>query len=340
MHFLGTSAPEHCLQGRQRLFFRGVAMRWIIGIVVLAVVAILGYQYFGARDVDVAEQAEQGAQQTAEAVGEAAEKAAEATEQAASDAAREVEEAAERATEEVTGTAEEATQATEETAAQTGEAAQQTAEQATAATEQAASGAAEEVEEVTEAGLGGDGRGDRGGSANPERSADRGAHGWRCQPRRAARRCRPEHGDVARGHHRCRFGRGGRAGAERHQYQARGALEHGQSATGGRQEDPGGLPWHSGHAAEGHGGRRDEPGRRRRRADDRCWSRSWPSSTAGRNSRPDAVAGHGPRRAGRRDGALAVQEPPRRPRGIMPSSDARRGRAARPRRRPRRSATR
>lgn len=126
-------------------------MRWIIGIVVLVVVAILGYQYFGgARDVDVVQEVEEGAEQTGEAVGETAEEAAEATEQAASEAAQEVEESAERVTEEVEGTADQATQATEETAEQAAEATQETAEQATEATEQAASDAAGAVESATE----------------------------------------------------------------------------------------------------------------------------------------------------------------------------------------------
>ncbi|MDX1385202.1 MAG: hypothetical protein R3190_16230, partial [Thermoanaerobaculia bacterium] len=130
----------------------GGSMRWIIGIVVLVVVAILGYQYFGgARDVDVVQEVEQGAEQAAEAVGETAEEAAEATEQAASEAAQDVEEAAEGVTEEVEGTADEATQATQDTAEQAAEATEETAEQAAEATQEAADQAAETAEQATEA---------------------------------------------------------------------------------------------------------------------------------------------------------------------------------------------
>jgi hypothetical protein len=121
-------------------------MRWIIGIVVLAVVAILGYQYFGARDVDVVQEVEEGAQQTAEAVDDTAR-----------DAAQEVKEGAERVTEEVEGTADEATQATQETAEQAAEetreaaeATQETAEQAAEATQETAEQAAEATQETAE----------------------------------------------------------------------------------------------------------------------------------------------------------------------------------------------
>ena len=64
-------------------------MRWVIGIVVVAVLALLGYQYFGDRVTEVAEQpgvTEQGAnvaEQAAEEAEQAADQAATATEEAA-----------------------------------------------------------------------------------------------------------------------------------------------------------------------------------------------------------------------------------------------------------------
>ena len=51
-------------------------MRWIIGIVVVVVIAILGYQYFGGgRDMNVAEQAGEEAQQAAQEAEKATEEA-------------------------------------------------------------------------------------------------------------------------------------------------------------------------------------------------------------------------------------------------------------------------
>ena len=125
-------------------------MRWIIGIVVVVVIAILGYQYFGARDTDVAEQVEQDApppaeqaEETAEVPGEAAEETAEATGEAAEQATTEAEQATEEATGEVAGAVEDATEtASEEVTEQaeqvTDEAAEQVqtgAQEATEATE-------------------------------------------------------------------------------------------------------------------------------------------------------------------------------------------------------------
>jgi membrane-associated HD superfamily phosphohydrolase len=142
-------------------------MRWLIGIVVVVVIAILGYQYFGARDIDVAEQVEQGAEQAGEAADQAAteaeqatEEAAEATEQAADQAAEtagqaatEAEQAAEATGEAAERAASEAEQATEQAAEatqQAGEQAEETAEQAAAGAEQATEQAAEATEEAAD----------------------------------------------------------------------------------------------------------------------------------------------------------------------------------------------
>ena len=106
-------------------------MRWIIGIVVVVVIAILGYRYFGGPGGgDVAQQAEQGAQQAAEATQEAAEATGQAVEEAADQAAEATQEAAQQAQE----TAEQAAEATQEAAQQ----AQESAEQAAEATQETA----------------------------------------------------------------------------------------------------------------------------------------------------------------------------------------------------------
>ena len=108
-------------------------MRWIIGIVVVAVLVILGYQYFGPGGEQVAEQAEQPAEQTAETAEQATEEAAEATGEAAQ-TAEQAAETAEQATEEAAEATGDATEAAEEAAGTaeqaTGEAAEDTAEAA------------------------------------------------------------------------------------------------------------------------------------------------------------------------------------------------------------------
>ena len=128
-------------------------MRWIIGIVIVVVLAILGYQYFGARDMDVAEQTEQGAQQAgqeaeeaAEAAGQAAEETAEQAAEATQETAEQAQQATEEAAEATQETAEQAQQATEEAA----EATQETAEQAAAGAQQATEEAAEATQETAE----------------------------------------------------------------------------------------------------------------------------------------------------------------------------------------------
>jgi hypothetical protein len=119
-------------------------MRWIIGIVVVAVIVILGYRYFGGTGgVDVAEQVKQGAQQAAEATQEAAEATGQAVEEAADQAAEATQEAAQQAQE----TADQAAEATQEAAQQ----AQESAEQAAAGARQAAEQAAEATQEAAQA---------------------------------------------------------------------------------------------------------------------------------------------------------------------------------------------
>ena len=128
-------------------------MRWIIGIVIVVVLAILGYQYFGTRDMDVAEQTEQGAQQAgqeaeeaAEAAGQAAEETAEQAQQATEEAAEATQETAEQATTGAQQATEEAAEASEDAADQ----AQETAEQAAAGAQQATEEAAEATQETVE----------------------------------------------------------------------------------------------------------------------------------------------------------------------------------------------
>jgi hypothetical protein len=127
-------------------------MRWVIGIVVVAVLVVLGYQYFGPGSEQIAEQAEQPAEpatETAEPAEttepEPAEQAAETADEATEEAAETTGEAAET-TEEAAETAE---QATEEAAQATGEAAE-TAEQAADTAEQATGEAAQATGEAAE----------------------------------------------------------------------------------------------------------------------------------------------------------------------------------------------
>ena len=91
-------------------------MRWVIGIVVVAVLVILGYQYFRPGSEQIAEQAEQPAEQAAETAQQATEDAAEAAGEAAQTAGEMAEEAG-AATEQTMGEAtEEMAQAGEELA--------------------------------------------------------------------------------------------------------------------------------------------------------------------------------------------------------------------------------
>jgi hypothetical protein len=134
-------------------------MRWVIGILVVVVLVIIGYQYFGDRGVDVAEQPEVGVTDEAEVAEEPAEPPAEVAEPA-EPAPMETEQAAEEPAEPVDEAAEATPEAPEppametaEEAPTTGEAAEQPAEVATPAeeaTEPAPEELAEEAEQVTE----------------------------------------------------------------------------------------------------------------------------------------------------------------------------------------------
>src|SRR5919106_1674522 len=71
---------------------RGTPMRWLVTIVVIAILAFVGYRYFYTGEgQQVAEQAEQAAEQAAEQVEETAEEAAQAVEGAAEEATEAVE---------------------------------------------------------------------------------------------------------------------------------------------------------------------------------------------------------------------------------------------------------
>ena len=109
-------------------------MRWLITVVVIAIIAFLGYRYFGTDE----------GQQVAEQIEETAEQAATEVEQAAEGAGQAVEEAAEEATAAVEGAVDEGA----ETAEQAADEAAETAEQATESTEQAAEEATADAEQM------------------------------------------------------------------------------------------------------------------------------------------------------------------------------------------------
>ena len=149
------------------------------------VLVILGYQYFGGRrGVEVAEQAQQSAEQTAEkteqaaeAVEKAGEQAAEATQEAGEQAAEATQEAAEatQEAEQAKDTAEQAAAGSQQAAETTQEAAQeaqQATEQAAEATQGAAQQATEQAQGAAQQAAAGDragGRGHaRGGQATQE----------------------------------------------------------------------------------------------------------------------------------------------------------------------------
>ena len=100
-------------------------MRWLVTVVVIAIIAFVGYRYFYTGEgQQVAEQAEQAAEQAAEQVEETAEEAA----QAVGEAAEEATEAVEGATDEAADTADEAAQSTEQAADEAADSAEQAAE--------------------------------------------------------------------------------------------------------------------------------------------------------------------------------------------------------------------
>jgi vacuolar-type H+-ATPase subunit H len=100
-------------------------MRWLVTVVIVAIIAFVGYRYFYTGEgQQVAEQTEQTAEQAAEQVEETTEEAA----QAVGEAAEEATEAVEGATEEAAETADEAAQSTEQAAGQAAESAEEAAE--------------------------------------------------------------------------------------------------------------------------------------------------------------------------------------------------------------------
>src|SRR5918996_2117660 len=103
---------------------RGMPMRWLVTVVIIAIVAFVGYRYFYTGEgqqvaEQAAEQVEETTEETAQAVGEAAEEATEAVEGAteqADEAAQSTEQAAEEATEATEQAAEEGADTAEQEA--------------------------------------------------------------------------------------------------------------------------------------------------------------------------------------------------------------------------------
>jgi predicted negative regulator of RcsB-dependent stress response len=102
-------------------------MRWLITVVVIAIIAFVGYRYFYTDEgQQVAEQVEDTAEQAATQVEETAEEAAQAVEETAEEAT----EADEGATDEAADTAEQATESTEQAADEAADSAEQMTESA------------------------------------------------------------------------------------------------------------------------------------------------------------------------------------------------------------------
>ena len=115
-------------------------MRWLVTVVVIAIIAFLGYRYFYTEEgQQVAEQVEETAQEAAQAVEETAEEATEA-----------VEGDADRAGDTAEQAADEATESTEQAADETTAAVEGATDQAAESTEQAADDAADSAEQMAE----------------------------------------------------------------------------------------------------------------------------------------------------------------------------------------------
>jgi hypothetical protein len=115
-------------------------MRWLVTVVVIAIIAFLGYRYFYTEEgQQVAEQVEETAQEAAQAVEETAEEATEA-----------VEGDADRAGDTAEQAADEATESTEQAADETTAAVEGATDQAAESTEQAADEAADSAEQMAE----------------------------------------------------------------------------------------------------------------------------------------------------------------------------------------------
>jgi hypothetical protein len=111
-------------------------MRWLVIVVVVAIIAFVGYRYV---------YEEQG-EQIAEQAGQAAEEAAQQVEETTQEAAQAVEQAGEEAAEAVEGAANQAADTAEQAAGEAADTAEQAAGEATEATGQAAGEAAETIE--------------------------------------------------------------------------------------------------------------------------------------------------------------------------------------------------
>jgi hypothetical protein len=115
-------------------------MRWLVTVVVIAIIAFVGYRYFYTEEgQQVAEQVEETAQEAAQAVEETAEEATEA-----------VEGDADRAGDTAEQAADEATESTEQAADETTAAVEGATDQAAESTEQAADEAADSAEQMAE----------------------------------------------------------------------------------------------------------------------------------------------------------------------------------------------
>jgi chromosome segregation ATPase len=129
---------------------RGTLMRWLVIIVVIVVVAFLGYRYFYPEEgQQLAEQAEQAGEQAATEAEETTEQAADAVEGAVDEATKAVEGAADQAAD----TAEEAAQSTEQAAGQATESTERAVDEAADRAEQAAQSAEETTAALTVEGV-------------------------------------------------------------------------------------------------------------------------------------------------------------------------------------------
>jgi uncharacterized protein Yka (UPF0111/DUF47 family) len=115
-------------------------MRWLVTVVVIAIIAFVGYRYFYTDE----------GQQVAEQVEETAQEAAQAVEQTAEEATEAVEGDADRAGDTAEQAADEATESTEQAADETTAAVEGATDQAAESTEQAADEAADSAEQMAE----------------------------------------------------------------------------------------------------------------------------------------------------------------------------------------------
>jgi small-conductance mechanosensitive channel len=125
-------------------------MRWLVTVVVIAIIAFLGYRFFYTEEgQQVAEQVEETAQEAAQAVEETAEEATEAVEGDADQAADTAEQAADEATQSTERAADEATAAVEGATDQAAESTEQAADEAADSAEQMADSAEDATAALT-----------------------------------------------------------------------------------------------------------------------------------------------------------------------------------------------